>query len=421
VPFLPGTVPGWSDACFGPVTFGERGPPPRAAEGGGSSWAVITSPATDADGWVYGTAFDHLRDDRPGGRASKRANDRVRSRLWRRCVGKEPEEEEEEDDAETTLQGGAEAMAVAGSAVDGERATSDGTSSSSSSRQSSAAAAAAAAVSAAAGSAAASGRATLTGALAGAATAAAAAGAVRRASLAGMWAAFTRLLRDAAERHNTSMITPDLSGLFFVVSGHGEELKRQQLGQLRHLVWFSAVQEVVSSMQPGGLGCNVPGAVLPAGPALAAQRGSSSAGDVPGAAAAAAASTGAAQHSLRGRPQHGLVLHLGSTTTPGRDWRGSVTTAAAPATTPGGAGLRLHVAPAAMLDELLAGARYAQAAYGYVAAAGHMSSVSSALKLLATLPLFDPITGGRCVVVWCAVHTEGVDAYLLVHVQLGSF
>jgi hypothetical protein len=37
--------------------------------------------------------------------------------------------------------------------------------------------------------------------------------------------------------------------------------------------------------------------------------------------------------------------------------------------------------------------RYARAAYGYPMAAGHMTNLSSALKLLATLPLFDPITG----------------------------
>lgn len=86
VPFIPGTVPGWSDACFSAVEWpragGSNATPPRAE--GGQGWCVARSAATDGDGWVYGTAFDHLREDRPGGRASKRANDRVRSRLWLR-------------------------------------------------------------------------------------------------------------------------------------------------------------------------------------------------------------------------------------------------------------------------------------------------------------------------------------------------
>jgi hypothetical protein len=81
VPFIPSTVPGWSDACFEPVEWPGSGHP---CSDGDQGWCIVRSPATDADGWVYGTAFDHLREDRPGGRASKRTNDRVRSRLWRR-------------------------------------------------------------------------------------------------------------------------------------------------------------------------------------------------------------------------------------------------------------------------------------------------------------------------------------------------
>lgn len=81
VPFIPSTVPGWSDACFEPVEWPGSGQPHSDGDQG---WCIVRSPATDADGWVYGTAFDHLREDRPGGRASKRTNDRVRSRLWRR-------------------------------------------------------------------------------------------------------------------------------------------------------------------------------------------------------------------------------------------------------------------------------------------------------------------------------------------------
>jgi hypothetical protein len=59
----------------------------------------------------------------------------------------------------------------------------------------------------------------------------------------------------------------------------------------------------------------------------------------------------------------------------------------------GGAALQLHMCSAALLQELADGARFSRAAYGYVVAAGHMSSVTGALKMLATMPLFDPITG----------------------------
>lgn len=93
VPFIPGTVPGWSDACFEAVAWPSSSGPPR--RDGDQGWCIVRSPATDADGWVYGTAFDHLREDRPGGRASKRANDRVRSRLWRRLEPVEPGQQQQ--------------------------------------------------------------------------------------------------------------------------------------------------------------------------------------------------------------------------------------------------------------------------------------------------------------------------------------
>ncbi|WIA34143.1 hypothetical protein OEZ86_012507 [Tetradesmus obliquus] len=79
VPFITGTVPAWSDACFSPIQWDS---PPKCD--GDQGWQVVCSAATDAEGWIYGTAFDHLQYERPGGRASKRVNDRVRSRLWRR-------------------------------------------------------------------------------------------------------------------------------------------------------------------------------------------------------------------------------------------------------------------------------------------------------------------------------------------------
>jgi hypothetical protein len=92
VPFIPGTVPAWSDACFEPVEWLNSSQP---RSDGDQGWLIIRSPATDADGWVYGTAFDHLREDRPGGRASKRANDRVRSRLWRRVAWEQPTQQQQ--------------------------------------------------------------------------------------------------------------------------------------------------------------------------------------------------------------------------------------------------------------------------------------------------------------------------------------
>jgi hypothetical protein len=78
VPFLSGSVPAWSNA------LGESVPlPDTPLQDGRNGWLLVRSPATDTEGWVYGTSFDRLQYDRSGGRASKRASDRVRSRLWR--------------------------------------------------------------------------------------------------------------------------------------------------------------------------------------------------------------------------------------------------------------------------------------------------------------------------------------------------
>jgi hypothetical protein len=46
-----------------------------------------------------------------------------------------------------------------------------------------------------------------------------------------------------------------------------------------------------------------------------------------------------------------------------------------------------------LLKDLLFAARMARAAYGYTMAAGHLASVTNAIKLIATLPVFDPISG----------------------------
>lgn len=58
------------------------------------------------------------------------------------------------------------------------------------------------------------------------------------------------------------------------------------------------------------------------------------------------------------------------------------------------AALQLHMCSGTLLDELIAGAKFSRAAYGYVVAAGHLSSLTGALKMIASMPVFDPITGG---------------------------
>eukprot|EP00879_Flechtneria_rotunda_P006721 GHRR01007061.1.p1 GENE.GHRR01007061.1~~GHRR01007061.1.p1 ORF type:complete len:622 (+),score=264.83 GHRR01007061.1:212-2077(+) len=471
VPFLSSTVPAWSDAAFKPVQW--HGLPKSNTDKG---WSIVCSPATDTEGWVYGTAFDHLREDRPGGRASRRANDRVRSRLWRRqladqqllsqaaCLSNVPSETGDSSHEHSGMHGFVNQTAAA------------------------------------AGRAANVGKAAIGSALGGAVQAVQAVqtvqGAVKKASLSGMWNTFSNLLKDAAARHNTAMITPDITGWFFVVSSHGEELKKQQLSQLPHLLWFTAEPQLRSGMKPKGLGSNLAGVILPAGPALAAQaaqaetqehfnkhvgecvqhdagmescdssipklqkRGSrdsdsstatsgssrgtsnsSSKGNSHkrvGSSSSSSCSTDSVGYALPGQPFNGLMLRLGagnssssnSTRLSSRGSQGNFTRQAAlnkhaqggsqqqatsnpstdaqlqanPSAAAGadgsssaaggsGSGLQLHVADVTMLDRLLAGARYSHAAYGYVAAAGHMSSLSNAIKLLATLPLFDPITG----------------------------
>jgi hypothetical protein len=282
-----------------------------------------------------------------------------------------------------------------------------------------------------------------------------------------MWAAFSKLLKDAAERHNTTMITPDFSGWFFVISSHAEELKRQQLGQLPHLVWFTQEPVLQAAMKPAGLGSNAAGVTLPAGPAVAAAKraaaagaagmgdgsssdaavqgdkkaaagvtesGESSSSDAAGlkqgaskgraagsrsskakrgsasstASSSSDSSDGVQQYQVPGKPFDGVMLQLGGSSKSSSSSKAikpqaeaskaaaaaSAAAGAAGSSTAGSKELQLHVAAVQMLEDLLAGARYSHAAYGYVAAAGHMSSIGNALKLLATLPLFDPITGG---------------------------
>lgn len=259
----------------------------------------------------------------------------------------------------------------------------------------------------------------------------AAPGAVKRASFAGMLNTFLKLVKDAAARHNTAMITPDITGWFFVISSHTEQLKRQQLGQLPHLVWFAQQQQLKAPMQPAGLGSNTAGVVLKGADAAlaataaaaAAAGGANSGQDGSGGADAGSSSSrrrvlnASGRPSLPGRPFDGTILQLGGSSSSSsktvrsatgsqpprpsaaQQQQGAVSGAApasataAPAAA-GSAGLQLHVAALEMLDQLLAGAQYSQAAYGYVAAAGHLHSLTSAFKMFAALPHFNAITGG---------------------------
>lgn len=241
-------------------------------------------------------------------------------------------------------------------------------------------------------------------------------GAVKRASFAGMVNTFLKLVKDAAARHNTSMITPDITGWFFVISTHSDELKRQQLGQLQQLVWFSREPKLQQTMQQGGLGTNPPGIVLQgAAAALAALEaskqpvgGSARVQDGPQAATQGAAGSSAlraagGQHVLKGLPFTGLKMHIGSSASKASSQQqlGSSTGAKVPASPAAGpAGVQLHVGALSVLDDLLAGAQYSQAAYGYVAAAGHLSNLGNAIKMLATLPHFNAITGGSAAWGW---------------------
>lgn len=52
MPFVPGSVPGWTDGLGNPIEW--ESPPKFDGDGG---WCVVVSHATDGDGWVYGTNF----------------------------------------------------------------------------------------------------------------------------------------------------------------------------------------------------------------------------------------------------------------------------------------------------------------------------------------------------------------------------
>jgi len=46
------------------------------------SWTPVVTEQTDSEGWTYSTGFARIERPRDGGRACKRATDRVRRRKW---------------------------------------------------------------------------------------------------------------------------------------------------------------------------------------------------------------------------------------------------------------------------------------------------------------------------------------------------
>jgi hypothetical protein len=78
-PLLPFDWPAVSDPSGAAVRVDDF--TTREGEGG---WTVWRTPGTDPDGWLYGNVFPNLGKTRKGGRATRRAGDLVRSRLWRR-------------------------------------------------------------------------------------------------------------------------------------------------------------------------------------------------------------------------------------------------------------------------------------------------------------------------------------------------
>lgn len=72
--------PPWSDADGNQVLLEADATPAET----NPEWEVDINGGTDEEGWQYATVFKHLQSPRPGGRASRRFNDGVRRRAWRR-------------------------------------------------------------------------------------------------------------------------------------------------------------------------------------------------------------------------------------------------------------------------------------------------------------------------------------------------
>jgi hypothetical protein len=215
---MPGPpVPNWSDPLGRALPIGAPRPPPQeqqqdatAAAASPSAWRVAVSPATDAEGWVYGTAFAHLQYDRPGGRASKRSSDRVRSRLWQPASRGEQRRGPEPPLSAATVGAAVDAVVSGGGGASGTAATASDTTTNDASLS------------------------------------------AAPASLAALWGMASKLVADAAARHRGAhnVITLDPSGWLFVLGDHAALMRRLQLAQLRRLVWFSDDGQLLSAMRP---------------------------------------------------------------------------------------------------------------------------------------------------------------------------
>lgn len=79
LPFTNSDWPAWSDRNGQPVALSSL---PEVD--GESGWSIVRTDDADEDGWHYGTAFSRLQYERPGGRASMRMGDLVRTRIWKK-------------------------------------------------------------------------------------------------------------------------------------------------------------------------------------------------------------------------------------------------------------------------------------------------------------------------------------------------
>ncbi|GIM11197.1 hypothetical protein Vretimale_14717, partial [Volvox reticuliferus] len=116
-PLLPFDWPAWSDSQGNAVQLAR--PPEREGE---RSWFIVRTLGTDEEGWRYSTVFSKLNIPRPGGRASKRSSDYVRSRVWRKLVAEtltQPPDQELQPLNQAPWSGGVSAAAEARDAAAG--------------------------------------------------------------------------------------------------------------------------------------------------------------------------------------------------------------------------------------------------------------------------------------------------------------
>lgn len=184
---------------------------------------------------------------------------------------------------------------------------------------------------------------------------------------------------------------------------HNDALRKQQLAQLRNLVWFAAAKEVTAALGVGSGGIS--------GARPSSFTGGAGRRDIsweqqqllrP--------DRGQKEHQLPGKATLCCVLPIGGSAgsgggrsdaaAGGKDGAGSgggsgggSGEAGSGGDAGGAAALQLHLVASDFLEEIRDSMCYSRAAYGYVVAAGHLRSVGDALKLIATMPMFDPIGG----------------------------